>query len=178
MSTVCRWVSGDIVAAIAKCFAIPYPFDRFASIVVINACAFTNSGAEAEAEAFDIAVSIFDRMLSSRDCQPSSLTYGWYIQACGRLAASQQQKEAEIERAWTICCKKGLVNAFVLHRFTGSAPEPLYKKMMGPVLSKCDCGYETKELLRLQISPADLPKKWTANVRGESDNPSTDWWSS
>ena len=70
----------------------------------------------------------------------------------------------------------GLVNSFALHRFTGAAPDDLYKKLMEPVLNNCDCGFETKEQLKFQVSPADLPREWTANVKRENDNPRTDWW--
>ena len=145
---------------------------------MINACAFTNSGQEAEAEAFQIAVSVFDRMLASEDVQPTSLTYGWFLQACGRLNASQKQKDEQIERAWKLCCERGLVNAFVLHRFTGAVPDKLYKQLMKPALNDKKCAFETKEQLKFKIAPYQLPKKWTCNANRDGDNQRTDWWNS
>lgn len=116
-------------------------------------------------------------MLASEDCKPSSLTYGWFMQACGRLKAPEHQKEAQIERAWVHCCEQGLVNAFVLHRLTGAAPDPLYKKLMKPVLEKSRCGYGTKEQLKFMISPKDLPRDWARNVKRENERqPGADWW--
>jgi hypothetical protein len=144
--------------------------------LVINACAFTNSGPEAEAEAFQIALSVFNRMLDSDDCQPSSLTYGWFIQACGRLSGPQKQKEEQVERAWKLCCKNGLVNAFVLQRFTGAASDPLYKKLMDPALLKIKSGQKTKEQLKFSISPSDLPKQWSRNWKRDTEAPRTEWW--
>lgn len=145
--------------------------------LVINACAFTNSGPEAEAEAFQIAVSVFDRMLDSDDCRPSSLAYGWFLQACGRLSTSSIKSAEQIERAWTLSCDSGLVNAFVLQRFTGAAPDELYKKLMKPVLQNLDCSFSTKEQLKFKIGPSDLPKDWTVNTKHDSGRaPRVEFW--
>jgi len=147
--------------------------------LVINACAFTNSGSDAEREAFRIAVATFNKMLASEDCQPSSLAYGWFIQACGRLKVSDSDRTKEIERAWKLCCDNGLVNAFVLHRFTGSAPEALYKKLLGPIIEKLGLPLETltKEELKFKIDPTSFPKSWTENCKERiKDSANTDWW--
>lgn len=114
-------------------------------------------------------------MLNSDDCKPSSLTYGWFLQACGRLEAPQEQKYEQLERAWNLCCKHGLVSAFVLHRFTGAAPDQLYKKLMKPALRKQQFGDATKERLKFMISPTDLPAQWTANVKRDNEN-ARGWW--
>ena len=146
--------------------------------LVINACAFTNSGMEAETEAFRIAVTIFDKMIASKDCQPSSLAYGWFIQACGRLQMPQDMKDRHIERAWNLCCQNGLVNGFVLHRFTGAAPEVLYKKLMASVLSRISSHPDdTKEKLKFRISPKDLPLAWTKKANNfHKQDGNSGWW--
>jgi hypothetical protein len=153
--------------------------NEHAHALVINACAFTNSGIEAEAEAFKIAIATLDKMIASTDCRPSSLTYGWFIQACGRLRVPEEIKYEQIERAWNLCCQAGLVNGFVLHRFTGAASEQLYKKLMAPVLKKGKYDNEkSKEWLKYKISPKQLPREWTKNCfkrnNGESGN--LGWW--
>ena len=150
--------------------------------LVINACAFTNSGQEAEREAFRIAVTTFNKMLASSDCQPSSLAYGWFIQACGRLKVPESERYKELERTWKLCCKNGLVNAFVLHRFTGSAPESLYFRLLAPVIRKLGLSVhnETKEIMKFKINPSDFPREWTQNCESNntqrSDKASADWW--
>ena len=147
--------------------------------LVINACAFTNGGQDAEREAFRIAVSTFNKMLASDDCKPSSLAYGWFIQACGRLKVPAKDRYEEIERTWNLCCENGLVNAFVLHRFTGSAPEELYKRLLDPIIQKLglSADKETKEHLKFKISPSDFPAEWTKNCKERrKEGAPTDWW--
>jgi Pentatricopeptide repeat domain/PPR repeat len=149
---------------------------------VINACAFTSSSPDVEEEAFHIAINLMDKMLMSSDCQPTSLTYGWFIQACGRLRASSldlKKKEEQLERAWTLCCEKGLVTPFVLQRFTGAASESLYQRLLQPVLKKLKYVNGTKEELKFKVSPGDLPLEWTANIvhndNGENNPRGMDW---
>ncbi|CAB9508788.1 Pentatricopeptide repeat-containing protein [Seminavis robusta] len=139
---------------------------------VINSCAFTKSSEEVETEAFRIAVTVLDKMLASKDCQPSSLTYGWFIQACGRLRASQDLKEEQVTRAWKLCCEKGLVDGFVIQRMTGATSERLYRELLGPVLEKLDSvnpNATTKEELKHLVTISSLPSEWTRNCNQDDE---------
>jgi hypothetical protein len=68
--------------------------------------------------------------------RPSSLAFGWFLQACGRLKVSEKLKNTQIERAFLACCEYGLVNDFVLYRFRFAAPEPMYRQLLAPVFSR------------------------------------------
>lgn len=134
--------------------------DEHAYSLVINTCAFSNSGLDIEREAFKIAVTVMSEMLESRNHCPTSLTFGWFIQACGRLRVGEDEKYEQIEKAFSFCCKAGLVNDFVLHRLKGAASEDLYKKLMAPA-TKCRTGTET---MRQWIHISHLPVEWKCNV--------------
>lgn len=95
--------------------------DDHAYSLVINACAFSNQNKESELEAFDIALELFNELLDSKTLCPSSLTFGWFIQACGRLGVSDDVKKFHIKRSFQKCCEFGLVNDFVIQRLKGAS---------------------------------------------------------
>jgi pentatricopeptide repeat protein len=129
--------------------------------LVINACAFTNSGPESEAAAFKIAVGVMEEMLDEEDMEPSSLAFGWFIQACGRLRVPERIKDVHMERAFATCCEKGLVNDFVLHRFKGAAPDHLFDRLVAPAVTNIPNFNKRRERLKLRLSISHLPKEWT-----------------
>ena len=131
--------------------------DEHAYSLVINTCAFCNAGLEAQREAFDIAVSLFDQMLSSSDRKPSSLAYGWFLQACGRLKVSETAKAAAIEKAFTQCCKDGLVNDFVLQNLKRAAEGELFASL----LRQLNIPTEKKSKVTLN----QMPLAWKRNCK-------------
>jgi hypothetical protein len=107
--------------------------DEHARSLVINACGFSNTYSDTDAEAFSVACTIFDEILDADPSKyPSSLTFAWFIQSCGRLRVPDADKQAQIERAFLLCCKVGRVNEFVLHRLRGATSESFYQKLVGP----------------------------------------------
>jgi hypothetical protein len=135
--------------------------DEHAYSLVINTCAFCNAAVDVEIDAFDIAVSLFDEMLESSGRQPSSLTYGWFIQACGRLHVDESRRAAAIEKAFTRCCEAGLLSDFVLHRLKGAAADELFWDLIGPWLST-NTSWERK---KQKVSLDQLPKAWTSSSK-------------
>lgn len=125
--------------------------------VVINTCAFSNANPDVEAEAFDIAVTMLDELISSDSCSPQSLTYGWFIQACGRLRVPDRIKNTQILRAFKLCGDDGLVNDFVFQRFKVAASETTFRLAMAPVLGNVS----TTDEKRPRVSFSDLPTEWT-----------------
>jgi len=129
--------------------------DEHARSLVINTCGFSNSGDDAsQTEAFEVAVTIFNEIVESH--QPSSLSFGWFIQACGRLRVPEEKKHGQIERAFRLCCDAGLVNDFVLHRLMGAASDPLYRKLIQPARN-LGSSMNRKQTLQL------LPNEWKRN---------------
>jgi len=127
--------------------------------LAINACAFSNSGVEAENEAFRIAARLFDEVVVSDLLQATSLTYGWFLQCCGRLRVPEIVRDAHIERAFRLCCADGLVTDFVVKRLIGAASEDLYDSLMEPSLC-------ATRKLKGRISRSLLPPEWTRRTGG------------
>jgi len=94
----------------------------------INTCAFSNADIQAENEAFQIALMLFNEVVES-DLHVTSLTYGWFIQCCGRLRVPEQMKAEQIERALRLCRSHGLVTDFVMRRLQGAASKDLYERL-------------------------------------------------
>lgn len=129
--------------------------DEHARSLVINACGFSNAGAEIEFEAFVVACTLFDEMVDSDCNRPTSLTFGWFIQAMGRLRVAEENKSAQIEKAFKMCCEAGLVNDFVMHKLKGAATDSLYKRLLHPA-AKSDRD-------RAWITVVQLPSEWKRN---------------
>lgn len=130
--------------------------------LVINACAFTSASPDAETSVFQIAVKLMTKMLKESDyLQPVSLTYSWFIQACSRLHIPAHIRDSNIEHAFLSCCEAGMVNNFVLNRLKVAAPEPLFKRLMSPVLLSLPKHERDKGDLKQRISLSHLPKSWT-----------------
>jgi pentatricopeptide repeat protein len=146
--------------------------NEHAFALVINSCAFSTGSSDEQQEAFGIAVAAFDEMLESDEIQPSSLAYGWFIQACGRLnKADDSLRQEHLAKAFKLCCENGLVNDFVMIRFRAAATEDFYKKALDPVLSELPVSKEPFP----QVTIAQLPKEWTRNQFAKNSDDDPTW---
>lgn len=132
--------------------------DEHARSLVINTCGFSNADTKAEFEAFDIAITIFDEMVGTDRDRPTSLSFGWFIQAMGRLRVDEEKKSAQIANAFNMCCEAGRVNEFVLHRLKGAASDSLYKHLLEPV------GATRSDKKPTWLHLARLPLEWKRNA--------------
>jgi hypothetical protein len=131
--------------------------NEYAHSLVINACAFSsNADPATQLEAFNIAVSVFDQ-LALNGTASSSLTFGWFIQACGRLQAPMDVKLQQIEKAFRLCCERGLVSDFVFKRLKGAVSESFLQHLLA-----AEGATDMNKRPTLLIS--DLPKSWTRRV--------------
>jgi pentatricopeptide repeat protein len=130
--------------------------------LVINACAFTNSSPHTEEEAFKIAVQIMTKFSKTSHLQPSSVSFAWFLQACGRLTVPSGIKDDNVERAWQTCCDNGLVNDFVLSRLKGAASDAQFKELVRPALKKMNVSDKN---IKQKISISHLPRDWTRKKR-------------
>jgi hypothetical protein len=129
--------------------------------LVVNACAFTKGAhPDAELAAFNTAVAVFEEMVESDYLEPVSVTYGWFIQACGRMRVPAELKEEHIERAFKRCCDQGFVNDFVLSCLREAASESLLTRLMSRAGAKVR-NVERSSDGKQRISLAHLPKEWT-----------------
>ena len=125
--------------------------------LAINACAFANADVDSEIEAFKIATRLFDELVTDPTLKPTSLTYGWFIQSCGRLRVPEAMRHTYIERAFHLCCEQGLVNDFVLRRLVGAAPEELLAKILAPT--------KIRTPLKVgRVKTSMLPAQWTVRA--------------
>jgi pentatricopeptide repeat protein len=120
--------------------------------IAINTCAFVDAGAEAESEAFRIAVNLFDEITASDELHPTSSTYGWFIQ-CGQLGVPEGVKTAHIERAFLRCCEDGLVDLFVFNRLKSVVSDSVFTRLVTKGRNS-----------RGRYSFANLPAEWTKNL--------------
>lgn len=145
-------------------------FDPFAKSLVINACSFSNRTPAEESEAYRIAVVVFDEMIESTG--PShrtlSVTYGWFLQLCGRLSIADDEKDRHIERAFRKCCEQGLANDLVLSRLRGSARPALQEKLIGPAATDSNKSASS-------VRSKELPIEWTRNVSKRRDDDRILW---
>ena len=142
----------------------PYSF-------VINACAFTSGNPDEERKAFQVAVSVMTKMIECDYLEPSSITYSWFILACGRLRVPEHLKEDNIERAFLSCCQDGLVNDFVLNRLKANVSDTFFKHLLSPVIARLPAHQRRRSDLKHQITVFELPKHWTKrrNAKRKSD---------
>jgi len=125
--------------------------------LVINSCAFASGLDDEQKEAFNIATTVFDEVLESDDIEPSSLTFGWYIQACARLQkADPVLRQERLVKAFQQCCEHGLVNDFVLARFRDAATEEMFRKAMSQASLP-----ESKDGVSSRVTVSQLPAEWT-----------------
>lgn len=133
--------------------------DEHAYSLVINTCAFCNDDIALEVEAFEIALSLFEEMIESPSAPaPTSLTYGWFIQACGRLRAEESHRMTALEKAFRRCCEDGLLNDFVLHRLKGATTEANFWDLIGT-------GVKSREPVKSKVSLERLPVEWRRNIK-------------
>jgi hypothetical protein len=130
--------------------------EEHAYSLVINACAFSNGSEEIESDAFRIAVIVFDELLNAKHTRPDPLTFGWFLQACGRLRVPPSQKASHLKRAFVRCCKDGLVSDFVLTRLRGAATDDLLESLLGRKVKKAG------------VCVSDLPPSWSRNIHRRS----------
>jgi hypothetical protein len=145
--------------------------NSFAKSLVINACSFSNRSPKEEADAYSIAVTVFDEMVNSTAVdRPLSVSYGWFLQLCGRLSLPTEEKIERIATAFHKCCEQGLVNDLVLSRLKGAAPPELYAELLQPVLDRL----EASELPHV-VRTTHLPVDWKINALKKRDDERI-WW--
>eukprot|EP00980_Cylindrotheca_fusiformis_P028627 scaffold22620_cov131-Cylindrotheca_fusiformis.AAC.22 len=135
--------------------------------LVVNACAFTSCSPEVEASAFKIAVDVMTKMAKNRSLSPTSVAFGWFIQACGSLRVPEHVKEKNLESAFNACCERGLVNNFVLGKLKASAPESLLKRLLAPATGNASDLDGTTDDIMEKITVPHLPPEWTSRKGDE-----------
>ncbi|CAJ1954430.1 unnamed protein product [Cylindrotheca closterium] len=127
---------------------------------VINTCAFTKADASTELMAFNIAVKVFKEVVESKDIHPSSLFFGWFFKACGRLQVPDSIRDRSLVFAFKECSKRGLVDSFVLHQLKSSAPEYVLRRLLSvPSMDK-----NSKHDYKYSVRLPHLPNEWKRNV--------------
>ena len=117
---------------------------------VMNACAFTKGDSKECMEAFRVAVDIFNEIRSLEDVDPSHITYGMFLKACGNLMPPSEKRETVIENIFRKCSKDGKVSEFVLDSLTEAAPAGLCRKLLGGDIENGD--------------GIQIPEEWCCNL--------------
>ncbi|KAL7556624.1 hypothetical protein ACA910_014157 [Epithemia clementina (nom. ined.)] len=120
--------------------------DVFGYTSVIASAASESGGPEIKREAYDVALSTYNRMKEDR-VRPNHVTYGNMIKACSRLLPSESPERSKWTRQIFIECRNAkCVGDMVLSR-----------------LREATCRAEYKDLLGGN-SRKTIPTKWTANL--------------
>lgn len=130
---------------------------------VINTCAFTKSDATTELMAFNVAVKVFTEVVQSKDINPSSLFFGWFFKACGRLHVPDSIRDQSLILAFNECSKRGLVDRFVLHQLKLSAPEYILRRLLAPC--KSSLAGNSRNDYKYSVKLPHLPHEWKRNAR-------------
>jgi hypothetical protein len=104
--------------------------DDEARSLVIGACGIISGDANLEAEAFETALCMFGEIVDCSISGPSPMSFSRFIQVCGLLKVAANTKEAQIERAFRLCCDMNLVDNIVLQRLKGAASKQTYRRLL------------------------------------------------
>lgn len=117
-------------------------------ILQLRACAYSTGTTQQNLEAFQIAVSALKELqqLPGTDVGPNSM--GMFLKACHRLMPPSDKRDEVAKRVFKECCKKGIVNNFVLSEFGHAASEGLQLEVLGSIVE----------------DGARIPRDWTRNV--------------
>jgi hypothetical protein len=147
---------------------------------VINACAFADltnnsqgkavkSSPEVQLKAFHIAELMLSRLIQNSDgLTPTSMTFGTFIKCCGRLDLPNDLASASATKAFTDCCRAGLVSDFVLTQMRYSLkPERFLDVLVQNGYENLDSKGKSisRDGKRMQrVMWIDLPADWRRNV--------------
>lgn len=138
---------------------------EYAYSLVIHSCAFSANGdPSVEKRAFEIAVQVMSELTADAP-EPSSATYAWFFQVCGRLKVPESSMQDDIERIFKRCCKTKRVNDFVLQSFKQATSDALFAKLVGNCIETTGRSVswgDVKEMVQL----SHLPKNWIALDNG------------
>jgi len=144
------------------------PPPEYAYSLVIQACAFSrNTDPSVETRAFEIAVDVMNELINdvpAKQIEPSSATYGWFIQVCARLQIPESSKEEDLKRIFSRCCEKGRVNEFALQSIKQASSDTLFSELMTECLetTKFFPSENDNPDLKEMIQLSHLPEYWVA----------------
>ncbi|CAB9515442.1 Pentatricopeptide repeat-containing protein [Seminavis robusta] len=120
---------------------------------VLTACAETTNENETR-EAFKIAIELFNEMRGLRDGL-DHVSFGRMLK-CANLLPEGPQKDKLIASTFKMCCRKGLVNSFVIQNFQNMVPEEQWRSIL-----RCPRGEVNMEL---------LPPQWSESINARKNN--------
>jgi len=115
-----------------------------------------------ELVAFNIAVKVFKEVVQSKDMRPTSLFFGWFLKACGRLQVPDSIRNQSLVLAFKECRKRGLVDRFVLHQLKLSAPEYILRRVLAPC--RKTMGTDSELDYKYSVKLSHLPYEWKRNA--------------
>jgi hypothetical protein len=136
--------------------------NRICYNTVLNACAFSAQGGEAErVRALAVAVEIFNQMRRDEHVSPDAVTYGNMLKACANLMSPGERRSAIAARLFASCRDDGLVGGMCLDEIRRCVLPREFLTLLA------DCGYDRPLRRKRQshtVTLHELPPDWTANV--------------
>ena len=80
-------------------------------------------------DAFKVAVTVFNEMRKDNE-ELDHVTFGNMLR-CASLLPEGEKRNALIETTFRLCCESGFVNSYVIRDLQNSAPEELWRSLLG-----------------------------------------------
>jgi pentatricopeptide repeat protein len=106
---------------------------------VLNACAESISTEDSEPlEAFSVAIGIFNDLRNSSSEGPDHVTFGNMLR-CAALLPEGEQRDAVLSSIFSLGCKRGLVNSYVVRDLQYASSEELWRSLLKWPVGEVDC---------------------------------------
>lgn len=130
---------------------------------VLNACAESISAEETEnLEAFTIAIGIFNDLRNGSEGL-DHVTFGNMLR-CAALLPVGEKRDAVVSNIFSLCCKRGFVNSYVVRDLQFASCEELWRSLLRWPVGEVDCD-QLPATWRNQFERKSRPGS-PVNVRG------------
>ena len=130
-----------------------YPYNY-----VLNCAASCVGNAGEKLKAFHIASQTYNDLRKSKDIEPDSYTYSFWIKGANSLLPEGELRRKCITLSFEQCQRDGLVNSSVLRRLLAGTPQDVLADLLDLDASTSPASYR-------QLTIEDLPPQWSRNTR-------------
>jgi hypothetical protein len=103
---------------------------------ILSACAYTRGTTpEENFEAFQIALGVLKQLRTHPNLTFNSSSAGLFLKACTSLMPEGQKRDDLVKGVFEDCCKRGIVNEFVINALDGAASDKLQLELVGGFIS-------------------------------------------
>ena len=135
---------------------------------IINCASCMEGNGKEKMESFKIAASTFQELCKCEYEETDSLTYTFFLKACGNLLPLSSTRTKIIKKCFEKCCKEGKVNDAIITMITHSLPFADARELLA-----------TKAQNLHTIRASDVEQDWSCNAKQKKkinmDRESAEW---